>query len=295
MLPAPTTTAISTPRPCTRASSPATDFTRSGSVPEASEPIRDSPESFRSTRLKTGSAMGGASLLADGEARKAADDDVLAGLARQLGPQLLDRLAVVLVRIDVRLLEQHDLLEPLAQLALGRLLTRVLGDVVELLGVDPHLGLPGVRGHVLGRDPLRLGRSRDVQRDVLGEGDELLVGGHEVGVAVDLDEHADLAVGVDVGLDGPLGCLSARQLLDLLPELDAQELDGLVDVAVGLLERGLAIHHPGARAFAQGLDVLGGNGGGLSHRWEPPRWSRWSRRRVPRRAVALPGRGSGPP
>ena len=66
-----------------------------------------------------------------------------------------------------------------------------------------------------------------MQRDVPGEGDEVLVAGDEVGVAVDLDEDADLAVGVDVGLHGALGGLAAAELGGLVAEPDAQQLDGL--------------------------------------------------------------------
>src|SRR3954447_15587200 len=277
MLPAPTTIAIWTPSSWTRAISAATARTRTGSVPYSSEPIRDSPESFRRIRLKA--ATRAETLLADGEPDETPDHDVLAGLGREVRAQLLDGLAVVLVAVDVRLLEQDDLLVPLAQLALRGLLAGLLGHVVELLGVDTHLGLLGLLGHLVDRDPLRRGRRRDVQRDVLGERDELLVGGHEVGVAVDLDEHPDLAVGVDVGLDRALAGLAAGELADLVAHLDADDLDGLVEVAVGLLQGGLAVHHPRAGPVAQGLDVLRGNGGGLSHRCGPPRRSGWSRRR----------------
>src|SRR3712207_7533767 len=48
--------------------------------------------------------------------------------------------------------------------------------------------------------------------------------GHEVGIAVDLDEHADLAAAVDVRRDGALGGLAAADLQRLVPEADAQEL-----------------------------------------------------------------------
>src|SRR5882724_41860 len=107
MLPAPTTIAISTPSSWTRAISAATAFTRSGSVPYSKEPMRDSPESLSRIRLNAGSAT-------DGKPYETPDDDVLAGLRREVGPQLLDRLAVVLVTVDVRLLEEDDLLVPLA-------------------------------------------------------------------------------------------------------------------------------------------------------------------------------------
>src|SRR5215217_6309917 len=105
MLPAPTTIAICTPRRCTAATWAATARTRSGSVPYSRSPMSASPDSFSRTRLNAGSGFAlvtsAARLLADGEAREAAHDDVLAGLPRQLGADVLDRLAVVLVDVDV--------------------------------------------------------------------------------------------------------------------------------------------------------------------------------------------------
>src|SRR6476469_5267320 len=142
MLPAPTTTASSTPRSRTAASSAATALTFAGSVPYSREPMRDSPESLIRTRLNA--------LATDRKPYETPDDDVLAGLRGEVGAQLLDRLLV----LDVRLLEQDDLLVPLAQLALERLLARLLGHVVELLGVDALLGLLGLLGDLVDRDPL---------------------------------------------------------------------------------------------------------------------------------------------
>ena len=81
------------------------------------------------------------------------------------------------------------------------------------------------------------------------------VAGDEVRVAVDLDEHADLGVGVDVGLDGALGGLATAELERLVAEAHAQQLDGLLDVAVGLAERLLAVHHARARAVAELLHL----------------------------------------
>ena len=45
----------------------------------------------------------------------------------------------------------------------------------------------------------------------------------------------------------PLAVVALGPLADVLRTLDAQELDGLVEVAVGLLEGLLAVHHPGRR------------------------------------------------
>src|SRR4051794_18480405 len=208
MLPAPRTMAISTPSSWTRLIWSAMRPSVSGSVPKSSGPMRASPDSFSRIRLNAGTL---ARLLADREAREPPDDDVLARLRRELGADLLDRLAVVLVRVDVRLLEQHDLLEPLVDLALGGALARVLGDVGHLRGGDAQLLGARVGGHLLLGDVLRR-RGGDVQRDVAREGGEVGVLGDEVGVAVDLDEHADLAVGMDVGLDGPLRGLAPGEL-----------------------------------------------------------------------------------
>src|SRR3954468_19496088 len=112
-----------------------------------------SPDSLSRTRVNAGSgSMAGpraAGLLADGEAREPPHDDVLARLRRQLGTQLVDRLAVELVRVDVLLLEQDRLLHPLAQLALGDLRADVLGLVGGLALEDAQLGLALLRRDVI--------------------------------------------------------------------------------------------------------------------------------------------------
>src|SRR5919198_4742869 len=136
MLPAPTTTAISTPFAETSLICLVIASTRSGSVPYSSEPISASPESFSRTRLKRGDAIGWRSyglqrafslracapkarparprlLLPHLEAREAGDAHVLAGLRGQLGAQVLDRPIVIAVGANMLLLEQGDVPVPL--------------------------------------------------------------------------------------------------------------------------------------------------------------------------------------
>src|SRR5215208_5810054 len=227
MLPAPTTTATSTPRSCTPLICAAIPTTRSGSVPYSSSPISASPDSFRRIRSNAGRLTASGS---DREAREAADDDVLAGRAGERGAQLLDRLAVVLVGVDVRLLEQHDLFRPLAQLALGDLRADVLGLVGRLLLEHAQLGLlVGGRDLLLG-DEADGRRGGDVHGDLARECDEVVVASDEVGVAVDFDQDTHLAVAVDVGLDRALGRLAPAHLQRLVAEPDPQQLDRLVDV-----------------------------------------------------------------
>src|SRR5450755_1458663 len=111
MLPPPGTIASCTPDSTTPRTALAIATTRSGSVPYSSRPISASPDSFSRTRLKIGSLI--CALFPDDEAREAPDHDVLPRRCGDLVSQLADRLAVVLVGVDVRLVQQHDLAVPL--------------------------------------------------------------------------------------------------------------------------------------------------------------------------------------
>src|SRR5215469_1847855 len=108
MLPAPTTIAISTPRSRTTATCLAILSTSAPSVPKLWLPIRASPESFSMMRPKRGfgEPVTAGSLFAHAEIGEAGDLDVLSRLRRQLLTQLLDRLALVLLGVDVGLVEQ---------------------------------------------------------------------------------------------------------------------------------------------------------------------------------------------
>ncbi len=88
--------------------------------------------------------------------------------------------------------------------------------------------------------------------DLVGHRLELGVLRDEVGLGVELDQRAVL--GGDQALGG--GALGA--LADVLGALDAQQLDGLVEVAVGLDQRVLAVEHAGAGQLPKSLDVGSG-------------------------------------
>src|SRR5690606_18383215 len=91
-----------------------------------------------------------------------------------------------------------------------------------------------------------------------GHGLELLALGDEVRLALQLDQDAG---GVVVGDDRDHGAVlggAALALGDALLALDAERLDGLVDVAVGLVQGLLAVHHAGAGELPELLDVGGG-------------------------------------
>ena len=95
----------------------------------------------------------------------------------------------------------------------------------------------------------------DLLGDPLHESQELVGLGHEVGLAVDLDQHGHVAVPV-IGhnaLSGDTAGLLGGSRQALL----TQEVDGLLHVAFAGHEGLLAIHHAGARALTEGRYVFG--------------------------------------
>ena len=100
-------------------------------------------------------------------------------------------------------------------------------------------------------------RPADLDRQVADELLELVGPGDEVRLAVDLDQDADAAAGVDVARDEALAGVAAGLLRGRGETPLAKQGDGLVEVAVGLDERVLAVHEAGAGALAQLLDARG--------------------------------------
>ena len=95
-------------------------------------------------------------------------------------------------------------------------------------------------------------RAVRVEADLGGlahEGLEVHVAGHEVGLGIHLDGNR-MAAGGFHG-DEAFGGGTAGLLGSLGEALLAEPIDGGLDVAVGLGEGGLAVHHAGAGLFAQ--------------------------------------------
>ena len=134
-----------------------------------------------------------------------------------------------------RLVEQADLRVPLLELALDDLGADVLGLLLDASSASSSAFLASrtSAGIALLVDVQRR-QAGDLDREVADELLELVGAGHEVGLAVDLDEHADPAAGVDVARDEALAGVAAGLLGGRGEALLAQERDGLLDVAVGL-------------------------------------------------------------
>jgi hypothetical protein len=95
------------------------------------------------------------------------------------------------------------------------------------------------------------------QRDGLGQRLEFLVAGDEVGLGIDLDDNAFIAADGDG--DEAFRRDAAGLLGGLRQALLAQPVDGGLDVALRLVERGLAVHHARAGLLAQILHHCGGD------------------------------------
>ena len=135
----------------------------------------------------------------------------------------------------------------------------VLADGEDLLlqqGVHSLLGagsLAGQQGFHVGGVLLDNGVSAG-----LDKGLEVGVLGDKVGLGVDLDDHAHLAVLADSGESHALGGDAASLLHGSGQALLAQEVNGLFHIALGSGEGLLAIYHAAAGLLTKGGDVFRG-------------------------------------
>src|SRR6266480_817006 len=134
------------------------------------------------------------------------------------------------------------------------------GDPVdhELLADAGRLRLDdrgdGASVAVRGREqPVHIGRALGVDDldEALGQRHEVGVLGDEVGLAVQFEKRIT-GVGHQTVGGGTPGALA-----DVLGALDTQDFDGPVEVALGLVEGLLTVHHAGAGEVAELLDVRG--------------------------------------
>src|SRR5262249_25292709 len=183
------------------------------------------------------------------EAREPPDGDVLS----QAGDGFLDHLAHrPIALLDEWLLQETDVLQVALELtrddALDHL--RRLAALLGLNAIDRALALLLRLGDLFAADVARA-RGRHLHGQVAHQLLELVRLGHEIGLAVDLDQHADLAAPMDVGADRSVGGDAGRPLRCLRESLLAQEPERFVEIALGLAERFLAVEEPGAGLLAQ--------------------------------------------
>src|ERR1700679_580032 len=144
------------------------------------------------------------------EPRKAAHAQVLTQLADLLRNQVLDGEGLVL---DERLVEQANFFVKLAHLAFHNLLDhrRRLPGGRSLRTVNVLLPLQILVGHILPADVPGIGR-RDVHGDILEQLLEVLRARYKIALAVDFNQHADLAASVNIGADSTFRRVPRRLL-----------------------------------------------------------------------------------
>ena len=95
--------------------------------------------------------------------------------------------------------------------------------------------------------------------DVLEQLLKILRPGDKVALAVDFDQHADFAPGMNISADGAFGGVARRLLGGGRHALLAQNHNRLIQVALGFLKRVAAVHHRRASLLAKLLDLCGGD------------------------------------
>ena len=94
--------------------------------------------------------------------------------------------------------------------------------------------------------------------DILDESDEQIALCAEVGLAVDLDNGADAALGADLGICHAFRCDAAGLLCSLCKALFAEPLNCLIHITVGLGQGLLAVHHADVCHLTESFYVLCG-------------------------------------
>ena len=219
---------------------------------------------FRGLHLRLGGDLGGEVFVAlfDSFAEvvsgEATDGDLLTNLGGRLLHELLNGLARVL---DVVLRDERLLVHHLVDATGDNLLANVLrlGQQVFLLHFDGALTLHHLLVGIGRVDVLNLRARGDLHGEVLREFLEPVTAGDEVGLAVEFEQDADAAAGVDVRHDATFGGDAARLLVRGGHALLAQPRGGFFDATFALLKRLLAVHHTGAGGVAELLDRGGGN------------------------------------
>ncbi len=201
---------------------------------------------FRGSRRFGGSGRGCARDFANLEAGKTADGNIFAELGNGLGDHLTDSLSLVL---DEVLFVQAALFVELFHLTGDDLLNDGLGLAggACLSAIDLALALEHFRGYVFAANVARINGS-DVHGHVVAKLFEGLGAGNEIALAVNFDDNADFAAGMNIMADQAFGGFARSFLGGGSLTLLAQNVDGLFDVAVGFDERGAAIAETGVGA-----------------------------------------------
>src|SRR5579885_160584 len=117
------------------------------------------------------------------------------------------------------------------------------------------LALKDFRRHVFAPDKFGV-RGANLHCQVMDQLLELRIAGHEIRLAVDFDDHADLTPGMNVAADKTFRCGPARLLGGNSLAALSQNRESLIQVAARFIQGLLALHHGRAAYLAQLLDRI---------------------------------------
>src|SRR5580692_1627884 len=249
MLPPPTTIATETPSLLTSAICAAIACVVLTST-LFEPPAKASPEIFNSTRENRGRSRS----LTEGVSCEAPDPNAFAERSDRTIEQVPDGHAIVL---DEGLVEEAMLFEPFVQPP-GNDLLADLGGLPRRYAGRKLLaqGIYDLAGHALAIEIARRHR-RAVHRDVARKFRKPWIASHKIGLAVDLDQDADLPAGMHVACDEPFVCHAFGFSRSLRGTAFEQQRLGAIGIAAGIEQRLTTVHHRRARGFPQRLDLFG--------------------------------------
>src|SRR2546423_2926969 len=184
---------------------------------------------------------------------ESANDNVFA----ELGNFSVEQVVNCDVRIfDEALLEQANRAIEFLELAFHNFVRYVGGLALHLRLVDLALGFNEIAGNVSLADVQRMSRG-DMQRDVFNKLPEILVSGDKIGFTIDLDEHTDFSLQMNVGGDDAFLCRTRRLFRGARDTFGAQDRFSFFEIASTLDKSALAVHETGIGFFAELLNELG--------------------------------------
>ncbi len=120
--------------------------------------------------------------------------------------------------------------------------------------LDVFLFLERGRGDVFLADELRIGRG-DVHREIAHQFLKIVGARHEVGLAIDFHQHAQLRAGVNVGSHRALLGGARRFLAGGRDAALAQHDFRFGEISLCFGQSALALHHSGSGTFAELLSL----------------------------------------
>ena len=161
---------------------------------------------------------------------------------------------------------QSQLFQALVDATLNNFFLHLLRLAFEVVTThfDGLLSLTDFRRDFVSGHILHTRAGSDLHRHIAEQLLEHVATGHEVGFAVDFDQHTDAGSRVDVATNRTFSGSTARLLFGAGNAFLAQPFDCLVGITISGCKSFLAVHHSRASLVTQVLDELGGYGS--SHR-----------------------------